>query len=186
MTPALEAAYAEPHRRYHTRRHVERCLTLLEGVGDLTTRCRRLLTWAIWWHDAVYIPGAKDNEDMSALMALHDLQELGEPRDERTEVARLIWLTKGHHVHPHDRLGEILVSIDLAILGAAPAEYDAYVAQIRAEYADVDAAGWNRGRTAVLKHFLAVPAIYPEPEFKARLEKQARENLSRELAGLEA
>ena len=36
MTPNLEAAYAQPHRRYHTRAHIEQCLALLDQVPDLT------------------------------------------------------------------------------------------------------------------------------------------------------
>ena len=53
MTPALEAAYAEPHRRYHTGIHIEDCLTKLAAVPDLSEAERRVMTWAIWWHDAV-------------------------------------------------------------------------------------------------------------------------------------
>jgi predicted metal-dependent HD superfamily phosphohydrolase len=47
MTPALEAAYAEPHRRYHTRAHIEDCLGNLAAVQDLSPRERQLLEWAI-------------------------------------------------------------------------------------------------------------------------------------------
>ena len=39
------------------------------------------------------------------------------------EVARLIRLTAGHAVEPGDRLGALLVSIDLSILGVPAVEY---------------------------------------------------------------
>ena len=120
MTPELERAYAEPHRRYHTRRHIEQCLALLDQVDELMDSERRVLTWAIWWHDAVYDPTASDNEAKSAELAKAALRDLDASIHEREEVARLIRLTAGHAVEPEDRLGEILVSIDLAILGAAP------------------------------------------------------------------
>lgn len=186
MTPALEAAYAEPHRRYHTRRHIEQCLALLDQVDDLMDSERRVLTWAIWWHDAVYEPTASDNEARSAELARLDLRDLDASIHEREEVARLIRLTAGHAVEPEDRLGEILVSIDLAILGAQPAAYDQYVRDVRAEYAHVPDEGWRQGRARVLRHFIEAPALYPDPAFRARFEAQARANLARELAALEA
>lgn len=184
MTPALEAAYAEPHRRYHTRRHIEDCLSLLARF-DLDEADRRRLTWAIWWHDAVYDPAAKDNEERSAQMALRDLPALGASPGEAQEVARLIRLTAGHQVPEDDRLGAILVSIDLAILGVPPADYDAYVAQVREEYAHVPEAAWRAGRAAVMRRFLDAPVLFPHPVMRAEREAQARANIARELQALE-
>lgn len=184
MTPSLEAAYAEPHRRYHTRRHIEQCLTLLDEVPDLMDSERQVLTYAIWWHDAVYDPMAKDNEAQSAQMALRDLRAFDVSIHAREEVARLIRLTAGHKAEAEDRLGELLVSIDLAILGAAPADYDAYAEAVRAEYAHVPEEAWRRGRPAVLTSFLEAEVIYPDPDLRRRFETQARENLAREIAAL--
>ncbi|WP_374570068.1 phosphohydrolase [Phenylobacterium sp.] len=184
MTPGLEAAYAEPHRRYHGRAHIDACLALLDQVDGLSGADRRLLTWAIWWHDAVYDPKAPDNEARSAEMARRDLAGLGVGPAEREEVARLIGLTAGHAVAAGDRLGAILVSIDLAILGATASAYDAYARDVRAEYAHVPEAAWRTGRARVLKAFLDAPAIYADPGFAGRLEAQARANVERELAGL--
>lgn len=184
MTPALEAAYAQPHRRYHSREHIERCLALLEKVEGLASCERELLTWAIWWHDAIYEPTASDNEARSAKMAEHDLAGLGVSAGKRAEVARLIRLTAGHEVESGDRLGGILVSIDLAILGAGRAAYDAYAAGVRAEYAQVPEPLWRAGRRGVLQRFLDAPVIFPDPAFRERFEDQARQNLARELAAL--
>ena len=184
MIASLEAAYAEPHRRYHTRQHIEQCLALLAEVPDLMDSERRVLTWAIWWHDAVYDPKASDNEARSAELAKRDLRELDATLHERDEVARLIRLTAGHVVEAEDRLGEILVSIDLAILGAAPGDYDAYAQAVRAEYAHVADAAWRAGRPRVLQHFLDTPVIYPDPDLRGRLEARARANLAREIASL--
>lgn len=181
MKPRLEAAYAEPHRRYHTRAHIEACLQLLDEVQGLTARERRLLTWAIWWHDAVYDPAASDNEARSADLAQSDLADDGVAPAERAEVARLIRLTAGHQVAEDDRLGATLVSIDLAILGAPPADYDDYARAVREEYAHVPEPLWRLGRAQVLRRFLEAAAIYPDPGFRARFEAAARENLAREL-----
>lgn len=184
MTPRLAARYAEPQRRYHTLEHIEACLAALAKVEGLTADERCSLERAIWWHDAIYDPQASDNEERSADLAREELAALGASRTEQEEVARLILLTKGHTVPADDRLGAILVSIDLSILGADPAAYDRYARQVREEYPHVPEALWRPGRSAVLKHFLESPDIYPEPGFRARLEAPARANLARELAGL--
>ncbi len=184
MTPKLEAAYAEPHRRYHTRDHIEQCLALLDKVPDLMDSERQILTYAIWWHDAVYDPKASDNEARSAEMAKADLRDFDLSIHARDEVARLIRLTAGHEVEEEDRLGEILVSIDLAILGAPPERYDAYARAVREEYAHVPDEAWRAGRAAVLQRFVDAQVIFPDPAFAEWLDAQARDNLSRELASL--
>lgn len=186
MTPALEAAYAEPHRRYHSRAHIEACLALLAEQAGLTEDDRRQLTCAIWWHDAVYDPTRSDNEAVSAEMARKDLLCLGESEAFANDVARLILLTKGHTVDPDDRLGSLLVSIDLAVLGGSPEDYDAYAAGVRSEYGFVPEDAFRAGRARVMRHFLDAPVIFPHPDFRARFEGRARKNIAREIAGLNA
>jgi len=184
VIPALEAAYSEAGRRYHTRRHIEECLDLLAGWPGLGEHERRVLTWAIWWHDAVYDARAADNEAKSAEMARRDLPALGASPVEVDEVARLILLTAGHQVSVGDRFGAVLVSIDLAILGAEPAAYDNYSAAVREEYAHVPDPLWRQGRARVLQHFLDAPVIFPDAQFREEREAHARANLARELASL--
>lgn len=186
MTPELRAAYGQPWRRYHTLAHIEDCLARLAAVPDLTARDRRILEWAIWWHDAVYDPTRGDNEALSAEMAARDLPALGADAPAVAEVVRLILLTKGHRVAPGDRLGALMVSIDLSILGADPETYQAYAAAIRAEYAHVPEAAYRAGRAQVLEHFAAAPTLFPDPDFAARLDDPARRNLATEIDRLKA
>ena len=98
--------------------------------------------------------------------------------------AGLIRLTKTHEVERHDRLGAILISIDLSILGAEPVRYDAYAAAIRQEYAHVADSDYRTGRAKVLGHFAARPFIFPDADFAEAYDRKARENLARELASL--
>lgn len=184
MIPSLEAAYSEPHRRYHDRRHIQQCLALLDGVPELMDSERRVLTWAIWWHDAIYDPRASDNEARSAELARRELRDLDATLHERDEVARLIHLTAGHDVEAEDRLGELMVSIDLAILGAPPEVYDAYASDVRAEYAHVPDEAWQAGRLRVLASFLDRSSIFPDPDFREHFEAAARMNITREIAAL--
>ena len=175
----LIAAYAAPNRHYHNLAHVEDCLDKLARVDDLSAAEHEILTEAIWWHDVVYDPTRPDNEELSAQLA-----EQYVAAHLRHEVGRLIRLTKTHQVEPSNRLGAILISIDLSILAAEPLRYDAYAAAIRKEYAHVPDAAYRTGRTEVLRRFAARPVIFPDAEFARACEQKARDNLAREITSL--
>lgn len=182
----LIARYGEPHRRYHTMVHVQDCLDKLAACDDLNPDERRLLEAALWFHDAIYDPTRNDNEAESARLAENRLAAMGEPADFITEVSRLILLTAGHTVEPGDRLGARLVSIDLSILGADPAAYDAYAAGIRTEYAHVPEPLYRAGRAAIMSRFVESDVLFPDPAWAAQLDAPARANLHREIASLTA
>lgn len=175
----LVAAYAAPGRHYHNLAHIEDCLAALARIDKLSARERDILSEAIWWHDIVYDATRSDNEERSAELAEQHVRA-----DIAKEVARLIRLTRTHDVAPGDHLGAILISIDLSILGAEPARYDAYAAAIRQEFIHVPEADYRAGRARVLGHFAARPVIFPGPAFAAKYDRKARDNLARELASL--
>ena len=175
----LAAAYAAPGRHYHNLTHIEDCLAALARVENLSSLDREILSEAIWWHDVVYDATRSDNEELSARLTEQHVRE-----NLRQEVGRLIRLTKTHDVQLDDRLGAILISIDLSILGAEPARYDAYAAAIRQEFIHVPEADYRAGRASVLTRFAARPVIFPDADFAARYDRPARENLARELASL--
>jgi predicted metal-dependent HD superfamily phosphohydrolase len=176
---ALVAAYSAPGRHYHNLTHIEDCLAALARMDSLSAVEREILSEAIWWHDVVYDATRSDNEELSALLAEQHVRS-----DISQEVGRLIRLTRTHAVEPGDRLGAILISIDLSILGAEPARYDAYAAAIRQEYVHVADSDYRTGRAKVLGHFAARPFIFPDAGFAEVYDRQARENLARELASL--
>ncbi|HZR73731.1 hypothetical protein [Bradyrhizobium sp.] len=181
MTPEdLIAAYAAPNRHYHNLAHIRDCLDQLARVDGLSAAEREVLETAIWWHDVVYDPRRSDNEELSAQLAEQHLDA-----KIAREVGRLIRLTRTHQVEPSDKLGAILISIDLSILGAEPSRYDAYAAAIRKEFAHVPDAAYRAGRSDVLRRFAARPVIFPDAAFARALDKTARDNLARELAALE-
>lgn len=180
------ADYAATGRHYHDERHLDDCLWRLDQIHDLAETERRLLRWAILWHDSIYEPTRTDNEDLSAERAFRELTGCGVFEETAGEVARLIRLTKGHRVEPGDRLGAILVSIDLSILGADPERYRSYAADVRREYAHVGDDAWRPGRAAVLKRLLEGDPLYPDPSLRAELEDQARRNMEEELSSLGA
>lgn len=176
----LVAAYTAPGRHYHNLAHIGDCLAALARVDGLSATEREILSEAIWWHDVVYDATRPDNEELSAQLAEQHVRA-----DISREVGRLIRLTKTHDVQPGDRLGAILISIDLSILGAEPARYDAYAAAIRQEFIHVGDADYRAGRGRVLRHFAARPVIFPDAGFAAAYDGRARDNLARELASLD-
>jgi predicted metal-dependent HD superfamily phosphohydrolase len=174
----LVARYAEPHRAYHTLDHVAGCLHWLDEVRPLLARPNEV-EWAIWFHDAVYDPRRADNEERSAALAAGALRAAGVGKDEVERVADLIRLT-AHQTQTVDLKGDaaLVCDIDLAILGAEPAAFDAYDDAIRREYAWVPEDIFRRERARVLAGFVARRRIYQTSHFNNALEQRARANLA--------
>jgi len=79
----------------------------------------------------------------------------------------------------------VLCDADLAILAAAPDRYDAYLAGVRRDYAHVSDPDFAAGRTAVLRDLAARPRLFHTPYAREHWEPAARQNLARELEGLQ-
>ncbi len=180
----LERAYSEPERYYHNGDHIRAVLKVIAGLRA-EAHDPTALRFAAWFHDAVYDPRAKDNEERSADWARRTMSALGVASTCIISVQRLILLTKSHRAEPQDSDGHILLDADLAILGASGAEYRAYAKAIRKEYAWVSDEAYRAGRGLVLRSFLARNRIYHTPKLFAALEGQARRNLEAELHDLE-
>lgn len=175
----LLASHAEPGRHYHTLQHLAECLALADDMAHLAGRPGEVAI-ALWFHDAVYVPQAKDNEARSAGWAREALRAAGADPGVIARVQGLV-LATAHHDAPDDRDTGLVIDIDLAILAAAPARFAEYEHQVRAEYADVPAPVYQQKRRELLARILARPAIYTTPALHARFEAQARSNLQRSL-----
>jgi predicted metal-dependent HD superfamily phosphohydrolase len=178
----LQAAYAEPTRTYHTAAHIQDCLTAFDHSRDLA-RHPDSVEAAIWFHDAVYIPDAPDNEERSAQLAERDLRNGGVSPDIVLWVGRLVRTTT-HQQPPDEPDAQLLCDIDLSILGREVAAYDEFERRIRREYALVPETVYRRGRSELLESFLARPSIYLTERFRSQYERPARTNLARALSRL--
>ena len=169
--------YSEPRRGYHNLKHVEDMLGWLDLViqGDIA------MELAIWFHDVIHDPKARDNETRSAeffearMGGLVDAPLAG-------EVVRLIQATDYSRERSGRQDEDLIRDIDLSILAADPADYLAYCTAIRAEYSHVADDDFIVGRQAVLKRFLVGP-IYFTDRFLA-LEDAARRNIELEIQRL--
>lgn len=178
----LLAAWSEPHRHYHTLQHLTECLALLDAHRDLAERPAEI-AMALWFHDAIYAPRAGDNEAQSAAWAVRELRAAGLAEPTITRIEALILVT-AHTGVPVGVDAELLVDIDLAILGAEAPRYAEYDRQVRAEYRWVPGFLYRRGRRKVLADFAARRPLYRTPALREALEARAANNLAGSLARL--
>ena len=189
---ALQDAYAEPPRAYHSFAHVQEVLAHFQAVaeGPGWVQPREVLL-AVLYHDAVYAPGRADNEARSAELAQAEIARwLPGAGIDRERVAELILATARHGQWQPADFGKTAVAddtrhfldCDMAILGAEPARFDAYDRAIATEYRG-HVPGWlyRINRRRFLKELLARPRIYLSEFFHARCDAQARSNLRRAI-----
>ena len=179
---ALRSRYDEPQRHYHTFNHIQACLQLLDQVRAQLQE-PVAVELALWFHDVIYDPRAKDNEQRSADFARTALLSCRLDVNLVTQVERLILLTR-HNATPDTEDGRLLVDIDLAILGAAPDLYQRYEHWVRQEYAHVPRWLYRWGRKRLLRRFLRQPFLYATGHFRQRLEAQAKHNLRQAIENL--
>lgn len=187
LVAQLGAAYGEPHRAYHNATHIAEVLGWFDRVADDVGWHQPAEVYlAIVFHDAIYEPGAKDNEARSAAWARSAALdgELGAGvAVDRARVAQLVELTARHgSVTAADHDAALFLDSDMAIVGSPPATFAAYDAAIAAEYAQVPRDAYRAGRRAFLAGLLGKPRIFLTDYFHASLDAQARANLAAALA----
>ena len=178
----LAKKYLEPHRHYHNLEHIAHCLSELNS-SPFKSDQPEAVELAIWFHDVIYEPRAKNNEEESAKFAQTILKEAGLDEGLINNVVKLILATK-HDGIPEELDDQLIVDIDLSGLGQEPALFEKDGQNIRAEYDWISLEDFQQGRAQILKKFLSRPTIYLTPYFKEKYEKRARKNLSRAIAKL--
>lgn len=178
----LMGCWNENHRQYHTVQHLRECLAQFAAVRHEAKRPAEI-ELALWFHDAFYDPRRDDNELLSAKWARSSVLQAGLPEDVADRVHALVMATR-HEAVPEDADAQLLIDVDLSILGAEAERFDQSDEQIRAEYAHVPDEEFRQGRKRILSGFLARPRLYSTEYFHAALEQRARDNLRRALARL--
>lgn len=170
-------------RRYHGLGHLGFLFQEIEALSDQISDLPRL-TYAAWFHDAIYKSWRKDNEANSADWARTALARMGATSELAERVHALILATADHASGGTDHDDALFLDMDCAILGASADRYDAYARQVRQEVFWAPGGGYRKGRIAFLKAQLARPALFHTEHYSKRYEAQARFNLNRELAAL--
>ncbi len=121
-----------PDRHYHNLGHIKACLELLDELQGEAKDFRRIEA-ALFFHDVIYVPGARDNEQRSVDFASRFVSG-----QDIVAIGGLIMATS--HVFPWQKLvGDraLIADIDLAILGYGPPKFREYRRQIEFEYLKV-------------------------------------------------
>ncbi|WP_066836788.1 hypothetical protein [Rufibacter ruber] len=175
----LEAAYSGKNRHYHTLHHIQSMLQLAE-THQVRAQGPLLLKLAIFYHDAVYKTTRNDNEEKSAQLACQRMKGLGLPPADLDQLGHMILATKQHQRQPQPDTN-LLLDLDLSILGSGWLTYWEYTQLIRKEYSVYPDVLYKPGRKKVLQHFLDQEQIFKTGHFTTLFEAQAKENLRREL-----
>ena len=183
----LRDKYCAPHRAYHSMAHIQDMLT---RVDDWSSRGllsnATLVGFAIIFHDVIYEPTARDNEERSADLwkrfAADAPSSSLSPLDVET-VAKYIERTARHLDGPASGDLALFLDADLAVLGKSPPAYAEYARAVRLEYCHVPTAEFAQKRAAVLSGFAAAPQLFFGP-LAAELEAPARANLAAEIERL--
>ena len=184
MLENAQRAYRTPPRAYHSWHHVEEVERQYREVGlGPGWRQPREVLLAVVFHDAVYVAGRKDNEELSAQLATREVtRHLPSESLDTARIEQLIRLTARHGaLAPGDVDPEaaLFLDCDLAILGASPTVFDRYDAQIREEYSSVPTVIYSLGRRRFLNRLLDAPRIFLSDFFHQQLDAAARSNLRR-------
>lgn len=178
----LVECYSEPHRSYHTMQHLKECFAHLENVRSFAERADEI-ELALWFHDAIYDTRRKDNEERSAEWARDSALAAGLSDEQANRVYELVMTTK-HDAVPAGKDAEVLVDVDLGILGSEASRFDEYEGQVRQEYSWVPGPLYRSGRRKILQEFANRKNIYSTDYFRTEYEARARSNIARSLARL--
>ncbi len=176
---ALYKAYSEKHRFYHTAKHIDAMLKHFDAVIDIAERPAEL-ELSIWFHDAIYKPWSKSNELHSAEWAQAFLFSQGFDNKGVERIYNLIMATL-HNGEVKVIDEQLMVDIDLTILGSSPDVYDEFERNVRKEYKVVPSLIYRKKRKELLRSFLENDSVYHLDYFKDKYENAARENINRAI-----
>ena len=178
----IKQKYGQDNRKYHNLSHIYSMLRLAEKEQEQTEEPDHL-ELAIWFHDVIYQPVRKDNEQKSADFAKEILADYCSTAQLEL-LEKMILSTKKHE--PLTDFPDVLwlLDFDLAVLAADSTVYDQYSQAIRQEYNIFPNLIYKPGRKKVLQHFLNMTSIYYTEKFRVQYDHLAQANLRRELAEL--
>jgi pantetheine-phosphate adenylyltransferase len=175
----IPAAYFKPERFYHNADHINEMLSYITLYNDIH-KCFNevditLLQLAVIFHDIVYDPLSKINEEQSAaefLTAVDELryiQNYNFATSHEEKVVELIMATKQHNFsHEADHLTKAIILADLdRFCNPEFSQVWQYTVQLFKEYAPVDFADFMKGRIEFLEGYkFKLAEFLPEPAYE--------------------
>lgn len=178
----LITLYSAPHRHYHNWTHVQYMLRKATGYYGKDF-IPKPVEFAIYYHDAIYDPYSKTNEEDSTELfyGSHDKQYT-----ESRNTTACIMATKFHFqklpkYYDADFI-KVFLDLDLAVLGEDSWYYNnVYAKNVEKEYYYTDKATFAQSRIKFLEGALKQNSIYRTDYFAEKYEKNARANMESEI-----
>lgn len=175
----LVEGYNQPHRRYHDMGHLKHCLYGL-GLAATVARDPATLEVAIWFHDVVYDPGAKDNEERSAEVFAALMGPYMAPA--RVDSIRKLIMTTMHRQQPEEGDERFIADIDLSSLAKPWSQFLVDSENLRAEEPERSDEDYYAAKIRFHRSLLQRQRLFNTVPFQLRYEAHARENIERFLA----
>ncbi|MFO1303681.1 MAG: hypothetical protein U1F54_08105 [Burkholderiales bacterium] len=178
----LRTRLSEKFRLFHNLGHIDDCLARFDEVSAHLDD-PDAVELALWFHDAIYVPGDPTNERQSAGLFL--THAAGTAPAFRRRVCALVLTTRRNRT-PRSNDCKFIDDIDLAGFGASWDEFMYNGGLLRREFAAQSDADYYRGLSSFIHALKRRPRFFRTDWFARRYEKQAQDNLTRLLAEIAA
>lgn len=178
----IATAYGQQQRYYHNLTHLQHLYNSLLPLKNAVMHWDETM-FSLFYHDVVYNTLKNDNEEQSALKARNAMTALDVSSAMIDFTCEQILCTKNHSLHQEADIN-YFTDADLAILGEEWLVYKAYALHVRKEYSMYPDLLYKPGRKKVLQRFLLMNRIYKTDFFYCKLERTARNNIEKEILGL--
>lgn len=194
--------YLDSKRKYHSISHIRNMLDNYDLYYDNlktnsfdNTSSSPELELAIIFHDIIYVAGANNNEEQSALCLVNFLKKqrywtnfkYDYPVENSIikQIKELILATKDHKAKEEDSYDKkFIICMDLLSLAEDWQVYKSNNTKIREEYYRLSWKDWSQGRIEFINNLLLRQKIFPIDKFHERFEIKAKNNLIRERQNL--
>lgn len=177
----LKKKYSQESRHYHNLDHLEFMFKELQEFPS-TPNHKEALILSIFYHDIIYKSSKKDNEYQSALILE---KHLSKTTFNKVELCKnQIIATQLHEKSNTDTDTNLLIDLDLSILGQDHDSYLTYTEKIRKEYKSYPNFIYKPARKKAMQNFLEQDSIFKTTYFIEKYELTARDNINKEIQSL--
>jgi len=175
--------HSTPNRHYHNWNHVEQCYRVANEIynGNIPKE----IEFAICYHDSIYDPYSKTNEEDSAMLFLREHAVTNGEWFDKDLVVSCILNTKNHFADTNavknKEIIDTFLDIDLSIFGTEREYYiNRYSNVIESEYYATPGTVYREARKTFLENVLKSNRIY-KAKLMQKYEEKARENIRNEI-----
>jgi len=180
----IETHYEEPTRFYHKFTHLEELFKYRDQFAAQLSD-KDSVDLAIWFHDVIYNPKSKTNEEESAKVFEAFANQCNLNETKKVKVYDWIVATKDHQADHLDDDGKLFLDMDMAILGSKWPEYFTYTKLVREEYIHYSNLLWCIGRGMFVTKTLGSKQIFHTKFFHDQFEHEARTNMIKEFTQIQ-